>query len=78
MRPNAGTSLHLADEREAAELFGIPCDELGHAALIPTAHTNGSGSGRQPRAHRSGRARGSVVIGPSRFADREANGTRPG
>jgi nitroreductase len=36
------TSLHLAHEREAAELLGIPYDEYGQAALIPMAYTVGT------------------------------------
>ena len=35
------TTLHLAHEREAAELLGIPYDEIMQAALIPVAHTIG-------------------------------------
>lgn len=36
------TSLHLFFEREAAELLGIPYDEVMQAALIPVAHTIGA------------------------------------
>jgi len=35
------TTLHLPHEREAAELLGIPYDEVMQAALIPVAHTIG-------------------------------------
>jgi nitroreductase len=36
------TSFHLAHERDAAELLGIPYDEVMQAALIPVAHTLGT------------------------------------
>ena len=35
------TTLHLPHEREAAELLGIPYDDVMQAALIPVAHTIG-------------------------------------
>ena len=35
------TTLHLPHEREAAELLGIPYDEVMQAAMIPVAHTIG-------------------------------------
>jgi nitroreductase len=35
------TTLHLPHEREAAEVLGIPYDEVMQAALIPVAHTIG-------------------------------------
>ena len=35
------TTLHLAYEREAAELLGIPHDEITQGGLIPVAHTKG-------------------------------------
>ena len=35
------TTLHLPHEREAAELVGIPYDDVMQAALIPVAHTLG-------------------------------------
>jgi nitroreductase len=35
------TTLHLAHEREAAELLGIPYDDVMQAAMIPVAHTIG-------------------------------------
>ena len=35
------TTLHLPHEREAADLLGIPYDEVMQAALIPVAHTIG-------------------------------------
>ena len=44
-RPGLGsvwTTIHLADEREAAEVLGIPYDEVTQAALIPVAHTKGT------------------------------------
>jgi nitroreductase len=36
------TSFHLAQEREAAALLGIPYDEVMQAALIPVAYTVGT------------------------------------
>jgi nitroreductase len=36
------TSFHLAREEEAAELLGIPYDEVMQAALIPVAYTVGT------------------------------------
>lgn len=36
------TSLHLVYEREAADLLGIPYDEVMQTALIPVAHTIGT------------------------------------
>ena len=36
------TSFHLAYEQEAAELLGIPYDEVMQAALIPIAYTVGT------------------------------------
>ncbi len=36
------TSLHLFFEEEAAELLGIPYDEVMQAALIPVAHSLGT------------------------------------
>ena len=36
------TSLHLAYEREAADVLGIPYDEVMQVALIPVAHTIGT------------------------------------
>jgi nitroreductase len=35
------TTLHLPHEREAAELLGIPYEEIMQAAMIPLAHTIG-------------------------------------
>jgi nitroreductase len=35
------TTLHLPHEREAAELLGIPYEEVMQAAMIPVAHTVG-------------------------------------
>jgi nitroreductase len=35
------TTLHLAHEREAAELLGIPYDDIMQAAMIPVGHTIG-------------------------------------
>jgi nitroreductase len=36
------TTFHLLHEREAAELLGIPYDDVMQAALIPVAHTIGT------------------------------------
>ena len=38
----AWTTWHLRYEREAADILGIPYDEVMQAALIPVAHTRGS------------------------------------
>ena len=38
----AWTTLHLFYEREAAEVLGIPYDEVAQVGLIPLAHTIGS------------------------------------
>jgi nitroreductase len=38
----AWTTFHLQHEREAAELLGIPYDDVMQAALIPVAYTIGS------------------------------------
>jgi nitroreductase len=42
------TTFHLRHEREAAELLGIPFDEVMQAALIPVAYSVGTTSGPQP------------------------------
>jgi nitroreductase len=36
------TTLHLAFEREAAEILGIPYDKVTQVALIPVAYTKGT------------------------------------
>jgi nitroreductase len=36
------TSFHLAHEKEAADLLGIPYDKVMQSALIPTAYTKGT------------------------------------
>jgi nitroreductase len=36
------TTFHLAYEREAAELLGIPYDDVMQAALVPVAYTIGT------------------------------------
>jgi nitroreductase len=36
------TSSHLAYEREAAEILGIPYEDVMQAALIPVAYTIGT------------------------------------
>ncbi len=48
------TSLHLFFEEEAAELLGIPYDEVMQAALIPVAHSIGTDfqpGARNPTRH---------------------------
>jgi nitroreductase len=39
---SAWTTFHLAHERRAAELLGIPYDEVTQAALLPVAYTTGT------------------------------------
>jgi nitroreductase len=46
----AWTSLHLAYEREAAAVPGIPYDQATQVALIPVAHTIGLDFKPGPRA----------------------------
>jgi nitroreductase len=36
------TTFHLQHEREAAEILGIPCDDVMQVALIPVAYTIGT------------------------------------
>jgi nitroreductase len=36
------TAIHLAYEREAAEILGIPYDEVMQVALLPVAYTIGT------------------------------------
>ncbi len=36
------TTFHLQHEREAADILGIPYDEVMQAALIPVAYTRGT------------------------------------
>jgi nitroreductase len=43
------TSFHLFFEREAAEILGLPYDEVMQAALIPVAYTIGTDFGPAPR-----------------------------
>ncbi len=43
------TSFHLFFEREAAEILGLPYDEIMQAALIPTAYTIGTDFKPAPR-----------------------------
>jgi nitroreductase len=43
------TTLHLRHEREAADVLGIPYDEVMQAALIPVAHTIGEDFQPGPR-----------------------------
>ena len=38
----AWTTLHLPDEREVAELLGIPFDRCAQAGLLPIAYTQGT------------------------------------
>ncbi|AHH96633.1 nitroreductase family protein [Kutzneria albida] len=44
----AWTTLHLAHEREVAEILGLPAD-VHQGALIPTAHHTGTGFKPAPR-----------------------------
>jgi nitroreductase len=43
------TSLHLLFEQEAAEVLGVPFEEVSQVALIPVAHTLGTGFRPGPR-----------------------------
>jgi nitroreductase len=43
------TTFHLRHEREAAEVLGIPYDELMQVALIPVAYTKGTDFKPGPR-----------------------------
>lgn len=43
------TTLHLPHEREAAEVLGIPYDQIMQAALIPLAYTKGTDFKPAPR-----------------------------
>ena len=43
------TTFHLMHEREAAEILGIPYDEVTQVALIPVAYTIGTDFGRAAR-----------------------------
>jgi nitroreductase len=45
----AWTTIHLFHEREAAEVLGIPYDEVSQVALIPLAHIVGTGFKPGPR-----------------------------
>lgn len=45
----AWTTVHLFHEREAAEVLGIPFDEVMQVALIPVAHTVGTDFKPGPR-----------------------------
>jgi nitroreductase len=45
----AWTTIHLFHEREAAEVLGIPYDEVSQVALIPLAHVVRSGFKPGPR-----------------------------
>ena len=45
----AWTTIHLFHEREAAEVLGIPYDEVSQVALIPLAHVTGTGFKPGPR-----------------------------
>ena len=42
----AWTTAHLAFEKEAAELLGIPYERVTQVALLPTAFFTGENSGR--------------------------------
>jgi nitroreductase len=43
------TTLHLMHEQEAAEVLGIPYDEMTQVALIPIAHAKGTSFKQGPR-----------------------------
>ena len=43
------TTIHLAYEREAAEILGIPYDSVMQTALIPVAYTIGTDFKLAPR-----------------------------
>ena len=45
----AWTTMHLFHELEAAEVLGIPYDEVSQVALIPVAHVVGEGFRPGPR-----------------------------
>ncbi|HET9078354.1 MAG TPA: nitroreductase family protein [Acidimicrobiales bacterium] len=45
----AWTTMHLAREREAAEILGIPYDRVTQVAMIPVAHTVGTDFKPAPR-----------------------------
>ena len=51
----AWTSLHLAYEREAAAVLGIPYEQMMQVALIPVAHTIGTEFKPGPRTPREQR-----------------------
>lgn len=51
------TTIHLFHEREAAEVLGIPYDEVSQVALIPLAHTIGTEFRPGPRVPLDGFAR---------------------
>jgi nitroreductase len=51
----AWTSLHLAYERDAAAVLGIPYEQVMQVALIPVAHTIGTGFKPGPRVSRDDR-----------------------
>ena len=53
----AWTTIHLFHEREAAEVLGIPYDEVAQVALIPLAHTIGTDFQPGPRRPLEGFAR---------------------
>ena len=44
------TSFHLSWEQEAAQLLGLPYDEMMQAGLIPVAYTIGTDFRAAPRA----------------------------
>jgi len=47
---SAWTTFHLTYEREAAELLGIPYDEVAQVALLPVAYTIGTDFKPAPRS----------------------------
>jgi nitroreductase len=44
------TTLHLMYEKDAADVLGIPYDEIAQGALLPVAYTKGTEFKPAPRA----------------------------
>jgi nitroreductase len=65
----AWTSLHLAYEREAAAVLGIPYEKLMQVALIPVAHTIGTEFKPGPRILRDVHWRAGSGIGTSTYVN---------
>jgi len=56
----AWTSLHLAYEREAAAVLGIPYEQVMQVALIPVAHTIGTEFKPGPRCPKNSASTGII------------------